>query len=278
MSFSTNTTAIGTTHVHGSVFALFWGSRQLNLFGGGGLRPELSIDPPPPRKPKPGLSSTGLDTFLLNIRVDKHAELRAAVHLASTLAAAGAAVVANLVPTLRVPDLDEGSIASAYEMDLEAPIRLGEHKCPGMLPRQASTLQRRRMYPVVRGKYEEPTWEICDLRGLFALDCRTDGRWDDIASRSGPCLPCLDSLSGKHAGRLNSWMKNAIHEKNSEPHYRQEPHALSQCLDEANDRGYVAQNALGQPREDLRKFRQRCKTYKALVFATADYHRAVVGR
>ena len=46
--------------------------------------------------------------------------------------------------------------------------------------------------------------EFCDRRGLFALDCRTDGRLDDIARRYGPCLPCLDLLSGKHAARLNS--------------------------------------------------------------------------
>ena len=39
------------------------------------------------------------------------------------------------------------------------------------------------MYPVMRGNYEKQPWEIFDRRGLFALDYRMDGRWDDI---SGP--------------------------------------------------------------------------------------------
>ena len=78
------------------------------------------------------------------IRVDKHPELLGAVQLASTLAAVGAAVVTELVPTLPVPDLGEGSIDAALEMDLDAPIPLGKRKCPGVLPRQAPTLQQRR--------------------------------------------------------------------------------------------------------------------------------------
>ena len=121
------------------------------------------------------------------IRVDRHPELLGAVRLASTSAAACAAVVAELVTTLPVPDLDEGSIDVALEMDLHAPIPLRERTCPGVLRRYAPTLQQlRRMYPVMVGNYEQPPWEFCDRRGLFALDCRTDGRWDDIARRYAP--------------------------------------------------------------------------------------------
>ena len=69
------------------------------------------------------------------------------------------------------------------------------------------------MYPVMRGNYEKPPWEFCDRRVVFPLDCRTDSRWDDIARHYGPCLPCLDLLSGKHAARLKSWMNTAIHPK-----------------------------------------------------------------
>ena len=106
-----------------------------------------------------------------------------------------------------------------------------------VLPRQAGTLHElRRMYPFMRGNYEKPPWEFCDRRGLFTLDCRTDGRWDDLAGRYGPYLPCLDLLSGKHAARLNGGMNTAVDPKDTEPHYRQGPHVVSRRLNEANDR------------------------------------------
>ena len=44
------------------------------------------------------------------IRVDKHPDLLGTFWLASTLAAAGGAVVAELLPALHVSHLDEGSI------------------------------------------------------------------------------------------------------------------------------------------------------------------------
>ena len=137
--------------------------------------------------------SISLDTPLLSmlIRVDKHPQLLGAVRLASTLPAAVAAVVAELDPILQVPNLDVHS-AREMDLDLDAPIPLGERKCPGVLPRYAPTLQQlRRMYPVMRGNYEKPPWEFCDRRGLFALDCRIYGRWDDIAGRYGPFVPYL---------------------------------------------------------------------------------------
>ena len=224
--------------------------------------------------------SVGSETPLLSmlIRVDKHPQLLGAVRLASTLAAAGAAAVAELGPPLQVPDLDVDS-AMEMDLDLDAPIPLRERKCPGVLPMQAPTLQQqRRMYPVMRGNYEKPPWEFCNRRGLFALDCRTDGHWNDIAGRYGPCLPYLDLLSGKHAARLNSWMNIAIDPRDTEPLYRQGPHVLSRRLNEANDRGYVAQETLGQLQEDLQKFRQRCDTYKVLVVAIAEDDRPLAGR
>ena len=46
--------------------------------------------------------------------------------------------------------------------------------------------------------------------------------------------------------RLNGWMKSAMDPKDTEPHYRHGPHILSRRLNEANDRGYVAQERLGQ--------------------------------
>ena len=149
--------------------------------------------------------SISADTPLLGmlIRVDKHLQLLGAVPVASTLAAACAAAVVRLGPIPQVPNLDV-DYAMDMDPDLDAAIPLRERKCPGVLLRQAGTLQQlRRMYPVMRGNYEKPPWEFCDRRGLFALDCRTDGRWDDLAGRYGPCLPCLDLLSGKHAARLN---------------------------------------------------------------------------
>ena len=147
------------------------------------------------------------------------------------------------------------------------------------VPRQAPTLQQlRHMYPIMRGNYEKPPWEFCDRRGLFALDCRTDGRWDDIARRYGACLPCLNLLSGKHAGRPNGWMNTAIHPEDTGPHYRQEAHLLCRRLDEANDKGYVAHETLGQLQEDLHKFRRRCETYKALAVAIADDNRPLARR
>ena len=142
---------------------------------------------------------------------------------------------------LQVPNVD---VDSAMEMDLnfDATIPLRERMCPEVLPIQAPTLQQlRRMYPVMRGNYERPPWEFCDRRGLFALDCRTDGGWDDIAGSYGPLVLCLHLLSGKHAARLNSRMNTAIDPKGKEPHHRQGPHVLSRRLNEANDRGCVAQ-------------------------------------
>ena len=138
------------------------------------------------------------------IRVDKHPQLLGAVRLASTSAAAYAVAVAELGPILQVPNLDV-DYAMAMDLVLVAPIPLRERKCPGVLPRQAPTLQElRRTYHVMRGNYEKPRWEFFDRRGLFALDSRTDGRWDDIRGRYGPRLPCLDLLSGKHAASMNS--------------------------------------------------------------------------
>ena len=62
-------------------------------------------------------------------------------------------------------------------------------------------------------------------------------------------------------------MNTVIHPKDTEPHYWQGPHVLSGRLDKANDRGYFAHKTLGQLHEDLRKFRQRCETDKALAVA-----------
>ena len=91
--------------------------------------------------------------------------------------AASAAIVVQLVPTLPVPDLDEGSRDVALERDAHAPIPLSERKCPGVLSRQALALQEvRRMYPVMGGNYEKVPGEDCNCRGLFKMDCRTDGR------------------------------------------------------------------------------------------------------
>ena len=77
------------------------------------------------------------DTFLLSmlIRVDKHPELMGALRLASTLAVSVAANVAQVVPTVRVLDVDEGPMKAALEINLNAPILLRERKCPSMLPR-----------------------------------------------------------------------------------------------------------------------------------------------
>ena len=69
------------------------------------------------------------------IRVHKHPGLLGAVRLTSTLAAASAPVVAEFVPTLPVPDLDEGCIDVALDMDLDALILLRERKCTGVSPR-----------------------------------------------------------------------------------------------------------------------------------------------
>ena len=110
------------------------------------------------------------------------------------------------------------------------------------------------MYPVMRGNYEKPPWEFYDCRGLFALDCRTDGLWDDLAGRHRPCVPCLHLLPGKHATRRDSWMNTAVHPKDIEPHYRQGPQVLSRRLNQANDRGYVAHETLDQLQEDVHKF------------------------
>ena len=134
------------------------------------------------------------------------------------------------------------------------------------------------MYPVMRGNYEQPPWEFCDRQGLFTLDCRTDGRWDDIAGRYDPCVPCLDLLSWKHAARLKSWMNTTIHPKDTEPHYRQGAHVLSRHLNEANDRGYVAQKTSGQFQEYRHKFWRRDETYKALAVARAEGDRLLAGR
>ena len=194
------------------------------------------------------------------IRVDKHPRLLGAVRLASTLVVACVAAVAELGPILQVPNLNV-DYAMKMDPDLDGAIPLRERKCPGVLPRQAPTLQQlRQMYPVMRGNYENPPWEFCDRRGPFAPDCYTHGRSDDIAGRYGPCLPCLDLLSGKHAARLNSWLNTAIDPKGTELHYWQGPHVLSRRLNEDNDRGCVAQETLGQLQEDAHKFRQRCET------------------
>ena len=122
----------------------------------------------------------------------KHPELLGAVRLPSTLAAASVAVVAEFVPTLSVLDQDEGSIHAALEMDLDAAIPFSSASGPAM-----------------PGNCEKQPSQVCDRQGLFALHCRRDNRWDDIARRYSPCLPCPDLRSGKHAARLNSWMNPA---------------------------------------------------------------------
>ena len=69
------------------------------------------------------------------IRVDKHLDL-----IGATLAAAGAAVAANLAPTNPVVAHEEGSIDATLTMDSHARIPLSKHKCclpcysRGMLP------------------------------------------------------------------------------------------------------------------------------------------------
>ena len=214
----------------------------------------------------------------LLIRVDKHQQLLGAVRVASTLAAASAAAVVRLGPIHQVPNLDV-DYAMDMDPDLDAVIPLCERKFPGVLPRQTPTLQQlRRMYPVMRRNYDKTPWEFGVRRGLFALDCRKDGRWDDIAGRYGPHLPCLGLLPGKHAARLNGWMNTAIDPKGTEPHYRHGPHVLSRRLNEVNDRGYVAQESLGHLREDLHQFRQRCETCTALALTIADDDRPLAGR
>ena len=102
--------------------------------------------------------SISADTPLLGmlIRVDRLAQLLGAVRVASTLAAASSAAVVRLGSIPQVPNL-EIDYAMDMDPDLDAAITLRERKCPGVLPRQAGTLQQlRRMYPVMRGNYEKP--------------------------------------------------------------------------------------------------------------------------
>ena len=73
-------------------------------------------------------------------------------------------------------------------------------------------------------------------------------------------------------------MNTAVDPKDTEPQYRQDPHVLSRRLNEANDRGYVAQETMGQLQEDLHQFRQRCETYKALAVAIAEDDRQLAPR
>ena len=69
-------------------------------------------------------------------------------------------------------------------------------------------------------------------------------------------------------------MNTAVDPKETEPHYQQVPHVLSRRLNEANDRGYVAQKTLGQLQEYLHQFPQRCETYLAVAVAEDDRPRA----
>ena len=69
-----------------------------------------------------------------------------------------------------------------------------------------------------------------------------------------------------------------MHPKDTEPHHRQGPHILSRRLNEANDRGCIAQETLGHLHEDLHNFPQRCETYKALAVALAEDDRPLAGR
>ena len=86
--------------------------------------------------------SISADTPLLSmlIRVDKHLQLRGAVRLPSTLAAACAAAVAELGPIFPVPNLDV-DYAMEMDPDLDTAIPVRERKSPWVLPRQAPTLQ-----------------------------------------------------------------------------------------------------------------------------------------
>ena len=52
---------------------------------------------------------------------------------------------------------------------------------------------------------------------------------------------------------------------------------MSRRLDEADDKGYLAHEMLGQLQEDVRKFRQRCATYKVLPVAIMDDDHSVLG-
>ena len=98
-------------------------------------------------------------------RVDKHPQLLGAVRVASTLAAASAAAIVRLGPTPQVPNEDV-DYAMDMDPDLYAVIPPRERKCPGVLPRQAGTLQQlRRMYPVMRGNYGKPPWEFATAEG-----------------------------------------------------------------------------------------------------------------
>ena len=52
---------------------------------------------------------------------------------------------------------DEGSIQAKLMMDLDVLIPLREHRCIGVLPREAPTLQQVRwVSPIMRGNYEKP--------------------------------------------------------------------------------------------------------------------------
>ena len=103
-----------------------------------------------------GSNSADSPVLSMLIRVDKHPQLLGAVQLASTLATACADTIAELGPILQVPNVDV-DYAMEVDPDLDAAIPLRERKCPGVLPRQAPTVQQLRwMYPVMRGNYQKP--------------------------------------------------------------------------------------------------------------------------
>ena len=71
----------------------------------------------------------------------------------------------------------------------------------------------------MRGNYEKPPWEFHDRPGLFALDCRTDGHWDDRAGRYGT-LSAVPAFAIRGACcQLNNWLTTTIQPQDMEPHY-----------------------------------------------------------
>ena len=64
----------------------------------------------------------------------------------------------------------------------------------------------------------------------------------------------------------------------TELHYRTAPAVLVARLNEVHDTKWVAQEALGQLREDLYRLRRRCETFKALTVALAEDDWPLAGR
>ena len=166
--------------------------------------------------------------------VNKTPLLRAAASAGGAWAASAMVALAHLGP-----DLEPSTTNDCLDAQLELPRPNSGHDCPGVLPKQVTTLpQLSRMYPIMHSTYEQPPWEFRDSRGAWS---RLGGEAKHAGMRSWMhTVHASPYRTGKWFSKLKRWMDIAMQPTATKPHYRIAPAVLADRLNEANDNKWVA--------------------------------------